>query len=349
MELADEITALAEAHAFSGVVRVDRGDETVLAAAFGLADRASGRRLTQDTRLALASVTKTFTAMTVVSLVVDGTLSLTTTARSLLGDDLPMIDDAVTIEQLLAHRSGIGDYLDEDAVESIADYVLAVPVHRLDSAEAYLAVLDGHPQTSPPGTSFVYNNGGYVVLAILSERAAGAGYHDLVAERVGRPAGATTLGFARSDSPAADLATGYLDATGPRTNALHLPLLGVGDGGTSATVDDVHRVWRAFLGGRIVPAEWVVRMTAPNGDFETGRARYGLGFWLDADGPGIEMEGYDAGISARSHHDPAADVTWTVVSNWSDGAWPVANALPALLAAHGLLRAAEPSDGTTGE
>ena len=49
------------------------------------------------------------------SLVEDGTLDLETTARSVLGDDLPLIDDDVTIEHLLAHRSGIGDYLDEDA------------------------------------------------------------------------------------------------------------------------------------------------------------------------------------------------------------------------------------------
>ena len=38
------------------------------------------------------------------------------TARSVLGADLPLIDDDVTIEHLLAHRSGIGDYLDEDDV-----------------------------------------------------------------------------------------------------------------------------------------------------------------------------------------------------------------------------------------
>ena len=48
------------------------------------------------------------------SLVEDGSLALDTTARSVLGDDLPLIDGAVTVEHLLAHRSGIGDYLDED-------------------------------------------------------------------------------------------------------------------------------------------------------------------------------------------------------------------------------------------
>ena len=49
------------------------------------------------------------------SLIVDGTLTLDTTAKSILGDDLPLIDDRVTVRHLLAHRSGIGEYLDDDA------------------------------------------------------------------------------------------------------------------------------------------------------------------------------------------------------------------------------------------
>jgi CubicO group peptidase (beta-lactamase class C family) len=48
------------------------------------------------------------------SLIEEGRLDLGTTARSVLGNDLPLIDEAVTVEHLLAHRSGIGDYYDED-------------------------------------------------------------------------------------------------------------------------------------------------------------------------------------------------------------------------------------------
>ena len=64
------------------------------------------------------AATKSLTALAVVSLIEDGLLELSTTARSVLGSDLPLIDDGVTIEHLLAHRSGIGDYLDEDAGDS---------------------------------------------------------------------------------------------------------------------------------------------------------------------------------------------------------------------------------------
>ena len=35
------------------------------------------------------------------------------------------------------------------------------------------------------------------------------------------------------------------------------------------------------------------------------------------------LEGYDAGVSFRSLHDPVAGVTATVISNWGNGAWPL--------------------------
>ena len=115
-------------------------------------------------------------------------LGLDATARSLLGSDLPLIDDGVTVEQLLAHRSGIGDYLDEDELDDNNDYVLTVPVHELATTEQFLAVLDGHPMKHEPGERFVYCNGGYMVLALLAERASGVPFHDLVDQRVCTPA-----------------------------------------------------------------------------------------------------------------------------------------------------------------
>ena len=155
-----------------------------------------------DTRFGIASGTKGLTALAVMSLVEEGRLDLDTTARSVLGEDLPLIDDDVTVEHLLAHRSGIGDYFDEDAVESMTDYVMPVPVHRLATTADYLAVLDGHPQKFAPGERFAYNNGGFVVLALIAERVSGMPFPELVRTRVCEPAGMRDTEFLRSDEPA---------------------------------------------------------------------------------------------------------------------------------------------------
>ena len=251
-DLAETLDAVAAESTFSGVVRVDRGDEVVLETAYGFADRRWEIPNAPDTRFAMASGVKGMTALAVMSLVEVGVLDLTTTARSVLGDDLPLIDDAVTVEQLLAHRSGIGDYVDEDLPGEITDYLLPVPVHTLAETEEYVAVLGGFPAKFPPGERFSYCNGGFVVLALVAERASGTPFRELVARNVCEPAGMTDTAFLRSDELPEGTGVGYLRADGLRTNVLHLPVRGTGDGGAYTTAADMRRFWVSFFAGRIV-------------------------------------------------------------------------------------------------
>jgi CubicO group peptidase (beta-lactamase class C family) len=332
-EIADVLDRAIADSAFSGVARVDVPRRSPLERAAGYADRRWSIPMTTTTRLAIASGTKGFTALVVMSLVESGALTLTTTARSLLGDDLPLIDDGVTVEHLLGHRSGIGDYFDEDVVGDITDHVMPIPVHRLATADSYLTVLDGFPQVFPPDTAFAYNNGGFVVLALMAERAAKREYHELVHDLVVQPAGLVDTAFIPCDSLPGGVATGYLDSDGLRTNSLHLPLLGVGDGGLFSTVADMARFWEALYDGQIVSRDAVQAMTEPRSRSTEDERRYGLGFWLDQVGPGVALDGYDAGISFRSVHDPSSGVTYTVISNFPAGAWSVCRALRGLLGA----------------
>ncbi|HET9309861.1 MAG TPA: serine hydrolase domain-containing protein [Actinomycetota bacterium] len=317
------IDAVAEDAGFSGVVRVDRSGITDLEKAYGLADRANGIPNVPDTMFAIASGSKTFTALAVMSLVEDGTLALDTTARSLLGDDLPLVADDVTVEHLLAHRSGIGDYLDEETVDDINHHVMPVSVHELATTEGFLPLLAGHETVSPAGERFAYNNGGYVVLALIAERASGVGYHELVRERVTDPAGMADTAFLRSDELPGRAARGYLTVDGPRTNVFHLPVLGTGDGGAYSTAADLSEFWNALFAGRIVGPDTVAEMVRPRSDWPEESERYGLGFHLHETSDVVWLEGYDAGVSFRSTYDPLSATTSTVIANWSDGAWPL--------------------------
>jgi CubicO group peptidase (beta-lactamase class C family) len=327
-ELADELDALALETGFSGVVGVER-DGGGFARAYGLADRGWEIPNTVDTRFATASGTKSFTALAVIGLVEEGRLELGTTARSLLGADLPLIADDVTVEHLLAHRSGIGDYLDDDA--DLTAYLMPVPVHELDGTESFLTVLDGFETRFAAGTEFSYCNGGYVVLALIAERAAGEPFHELVRRRVFEPAGMSDSAFLRSDELPGGTATGYLRIDGAwRSNVFHLPVRGSGDGGAYTTLADVGAFWRALDAGAIVPPEWVAQMTRPRS--AAGTMRYGLGFWLEPEGDAVQLEGCDAGVSFRSAHSRSGGWTYTVLSNTTDGAWPLARFLRQRLA-----------------
>lgn len=311
---------------FSGVVRLER-DGAVTTRSWGFADRAHRIPNEVGTRFGIASGVKGITALTVMSLVERGDLALDTTARSLLGDDLPLIDDRVTVEHLLAHRSGIGDFLDEEVFDDVTEYVLAVPVHQLDRTERYLDVLDGHAQVSEPGGRFAYNNGGYVVLALIAERTTGCPFPDLVRDVVLEPAGMTATAFLRSDELPGDAAIGYL-GDGPRSNVLHLPVVGSGDGGIYSTASDIAALWQALFDGVIV--SHAARDLMLSERSRAGEHGYGLGFWLDAPGRSA-LEGCDAGVSFRTVYDAVSGISYVVLSNTSEGAWPVARELDRLV------------------
>jgi CubicO group peptidase (beta-lactamase class C family) len=322
----------AERAGFSGVIRVDTREQMLYESAHGLADRAHNLPNTCRTRFAAASGTKGYTAAVVMVLVERGMLSLCTTARSLLGSDLPLIDDDVTVEHLLGHRSGIEDFADESTTTPINDRTMVVPVQSIDSPVATLALLAERPMTDRPGTRFAYNNAGYALLALLAERATGTSFYDLLEQLVSQPAQQHSTDIPRTDELPGDTAIGYLDSDGLRCNVLHVPVRGIGDGGVYTTTDDMARFWRALFASEIVRPATLALMTTPQG-CTPGGTPYGLGLWLDPHTDAVDLEGYDAGISFRSVHQPSRQLTWTIISNWSDGAWPLTDHVARLLGA----------------
>ena len=322
--LARDLGRIAAETGFSGVVRVDGPDGIQVVRAYGLADRAHAIPNEPDTQFGTASGTKGLTALVVMRLVEEGALGLSTPARSVLGADLPLVDDRVTVEHLLAHRSGIGDYLDEELDLDFSEYLLTVPAQRLASTEAYLAVLDGHPQKFPPGERFAYCNSGYVLLALIAERVAGTPFRDLVRDLVCTPAGLGDTAFLRSDELPGRAALGYLQVEGVwRTNVFHLPVIGSGDGGIYTTAADVATFWRALFAGSIVREETLAEMlrerSAPGDD-----RGYGLGFWLPAGGHAVRLHGGDTGVVFVTVHDPRRLLTWTLLSNTGEGTRAIA-------------------------
>jgi CubicO group peptidase (beta-lactamase class C family) len=166
-----------------------------------------------------------------------------------------------------------------------------------------------------------------VVLALVAERVTRTSFHDLVRELVCQRAGMRDTEFLRSDELPARAARGYLAGDGLRTNVLHLPVRGSGDGGVYCTAADLRSMWLAMFAGRIVSTKWVAELTRARSDVPAERKRYGLGFWLHASRDVVALEGYDAGVSFRSVHDPSANLTHTVISNTSTGAWPITRRL----------------------
>ncbi len=192
-------------------------------------------------------------------------------------------------------------------------------------------MLDGHHAKFPTNERFAYCNGGYVVLALIAERASGVPFADLIVQRVCVPAGMHDTAFLRSDELPGRASVGYLSVDGSRTNVLHLPVVGSGDGGLFSTVADVHAMWSAMFVGQIVSTDWIATMVRPRSEAPSEHMRYGLGFWLHESRDLVMLEGYDAGVSFRTVHGPTDGFTHTVISNTSDGAWPLTGRLDEML------------------
>ena len=274
--------------------------------AYGLADRAHHIPNTVDTRFAIASGTKGLTALTVVSLIEDDALRLSTTARSVLGNDLPLIGDDVTIEHLLAHRSGIGDYLDEEAGHDD---------HRLRADGTGPRAGDHRAVPGRCSTDTRPSSPGRAVLLLQqrlrrarADRRAGqrrALPRSRAANASARPPACATPSSSGPTSCPDRTAIGYLTIDGgSRTNVFHLPVRGNGDGGIYSTVADISGSGSPCSPARSCPTDWVAEMVRPRSDVPSESMRYGLGFWLHRSSDTVMLEGYDAGVSFRSVHDP---------------------------------------------
>lgn len=319
--LEDALRRAVDETGFSGVVAVTAGSDG-FEASWGFADRAARRPMTTGTALGTASVTKGFTAVAVLALVADGVFDLATRVVEVT-DRLPMLDDDVTIAHLLGHTSGAGDYLDEDVLEDIEQPVLGVAPGTLLDAVDYLPLLTPHPHREPPGTTFRYNNSGYVALSVLVELVTGRSFHEVVRERVLEPAGMAASGMFRLDDLPAHAALGYLrDGS---TNEAILPARGAGDGGLYASAADLLAFWRALDAGALLTPDAVEMAWSPPAD-DPGEGRYGLGFWLDGDET-VALEGCDAGVSCHTGMRRDGGFAWAILSNTSRGAWPVADVI----------------------
>jgi CubicO group peptidase (beta-lactamase class C family) len=167
-------------------VVVTHGGKVVHAAGYG--HDSDGKPVTENTPMRIASVSKSFTAMAVMTLVDDGKISLDEPVAKQL-PEFRMADQratGITVRHLLNQTSGLSDTtIDISATQttkSLADYVSTLSTGTL---------------AADPGTHWEYCNVNYDVAARLVEVASGRSFSDYLAERVFGPLGMT--GSAVSD------------------------------------------------------------------------------------------------------------------------------------------------------
>lgn len=259
------LEGLSKSDKFSGVVLVAKGGKPIFAKAYGFADRDKKILNKTDTKFNIGSENKIFTQLAIGILADEGKLSLSDTIGKFL-PDYPNKEAAekVTIEQLLAMKSGIGDFFgpkfetsDKSKIRTIKDY---------------FPFFAANPLSFPPGTSSRYSNGGYIVLGAIIEKVSGKSYYDFVRERIFTPAGMSDTESYESDTKVSNLARGYtrnIDPDQLLDNRPTRPWRGSSAGGGYSTADDMLKFTNALESGKLPTpksmkdsAEPVVRMIA---------------------------------------------------------------------------------------
>ena len=105
-------------------------------------------------RFRAGSITKTFVAAIVLQLIAEGRVELDASVSCWLPG---LVDERITVRELLSHRSGLADYVDDDAIVS------GEVTSNRQLMEAALA----RAPVAPPGERFSYASTNYLVLGLL--------------------------------------------------------------------------------------------------------------------------------------------------------------------------------------
>lgn len=238
---------------FSGVVMLAKDGKPLLARAVGMADPAKGIANRADTKFNLGSINKFMTRVAIGQLASAGKLSMDDTIRKHLPDYPSPAADKITIQQLLDHRSGLGDIFGDKFMAAHAS---------LRKLSDYLPLFADAPLEFEPGTSQRYSNAGFVVLGLIVEKVSGQSYYDYVRDHIAKPAGLTDTASYAVDDDVPNRAIGQTKRgpEGPlpqrRDNTGTLPARGSSAGGGYSTAPDLLRLSQALLADKILSKQW---------------------------------------------------------------------------------------------
>lgn len=248
----------AAADGFSGSALVVKAGRVVLTGGYGLADRAAKRQIQPSTIFPIGSVTKWFTAMVVLRLEQEKKLKLSDPI-SLYIPGVPADKAKITIENLLAHTAGLGEYVDRPGEGG--DFA------PIDKATALKRIL-GEKLKFVPGKRTEYSNEGYTLLAVVIEKATRRPYEECVRNHIFRPAKLNRTGFFGEQKwPASEFAIGYNAKSHGTVNCPYYwgaPTWSIkGAGGIVSTCEDLGKVILALTQGKILDAAHEPRMFQP--------------------------------------------------------------------------------------
>lgn len=254
---------LAEKNKAMGSLVIARDGDVLYTRAIGYSQIKGSEKIpvTAATRFRIGSITKMFTAALVLQLVEEGKLKLTDT----LDKFFPQIPNAkkITIEQILAHRSGIHDFTEDQDYRSWK--------MQPKTKDEMLAIIAKETPDFEPGAKFSYSNSGYVILGYIVEKLTGKTYAEVLKQRITSKIGLknTYAGAGKTNAGKNEsFSYNYLGDWKPETETdLSIP---GGAGAIVSTPNDLIKFIQALFDGKVVSSESLALMKPVKGDYGMG-------------------------------------------------------------------------------
>lgn len=339
-QLDEFLTGQQKYYRFNGNVLVAENGKIIFQKSYGFADYDKQRMLNDSSVFELASVSKQFTATSILLLADKGKLDLTDSLRKYF-PELPYSN--ITIRQMLTHISGLPDY--EGAMNQKWDYT---KVAFNKDMIAFLAK-EKPPVSFAPGTKWEYSNTAYAILASIVEKISGQTFATFLSENIFQPLGMThtrlyntrrslkdtianyAYGFVYNDS----LKKYFLpDSLADFIYVFYLDGI-QGDGCVNSTTADLLKWDRAVKNHTLLKKETQNEMLKGQSIIDTARnQQYGYGVFLEKNDFGniISHSGGWPGYATFLARNADKDQTYVVLSNNSSPSGGICIALQNIMA-----------------
>jgi len=254
------------------VFLVAKKGDIIYKKAFGLADLELQVPMETNNVFEIGSMTKQFTAISILMLMEKGKLRLDDEITKYI-PDYPIRGHKITIHHLLNHTSGIKSFTSVKGLNAIAN----------DDMEP-LEVIDffkNEPMDFAPGDQFKYNNSGYVILGYIIEKASGISYGDFVEQRIFEKLGMSSSYYASHSKVIPNRASGYRKGK-TYTNSRHISYsIPFASGSLMSTVDDMLK-WEEAIKNHVLLSKETMNKAFVNYRLNNGeQTDYGYGWHVE--------------------------------------------------------------------
>lgn len=315
---------------FMGSVLVARKNKIALDRGYGSANLEWNVPNSPKTKFRLGSLTKQFTAASILLLWERGKLDLKDPLTRYV-PGAPPAWGKITLFNLLTHTSGIPNFT------TFGDYAS----HKTFPAtpDQLVGRFRDKPLEFKPGQGWSYSNSGYVLLGHLIERVCGESYAEFLERNFWGPLGMADSGYDSNSAILHNRASGYAHGSNGLLNADYIHMsVPLSAGGLYSTTGDLFRWQKALFGGKVLSSAALKLMTRP---FKQG---YALGLRVrEANGQEvIEHGGGIEGFNAMLAYYPRIQLHAIVLANISGSApQEIANHLAVLAQGKDVVLASE--------